>query len=426
VQFALYAREARHYSLNMALSLALILAFLRLPQHPRDPWFAVCAVLLYHCQPLPGGVSLAALGALTLVHPRFAPMRTAFWLRLPIILVLTLPWTILAWSGVSENSSLLADPREVLPRFGQFAAEATAAIPVVGWAILIPLVRRSLSREDRTWLALAGALIVAYALMTPLLLSARQLWEFGLRYSCALLPIAAGVTGVLVARASRDRSLVLASLVLLFALTHLPGSTLAWMVVREGAEPDPRAVAMHVPRQLLHKLVRVECPAYLAELRSPTPGTVSHIVEFLREHAEPGDVVVTNYAWEPIYFHTGLPQGFTVMPDYPIYEAARSHDLPEYVFGVEQARWLIWRFVWEGYVGYDYHEITDAFARSGAQLRPVAIFEETIWENRPELAFHRVPGLGHLFPGSWEFFDLDSISGAIVYRVNRPPHRGSP
>jgi hypothetical protein len=418
VQFLLYARECRHYALNMLLSLALLLAFLRLQEPRRGLWFATAAVLLFHCHPLPAGASLAACGALTLAHRRFRALRRAFFAWLPLVLALTLPWMFVSWSGWDENSNLLASRAEVAARFGQFVVELSAAVPTLGWLLLLPFVWRRLGEGDRTWLILVLALLGSYALLTPLVLGAVQLWDYGLRYACALLPLASGATGLLVARASRVGSLTWFALLVLFGATHLPGNALPWLRLPERSAPAPTSVAFHVPRGLAAKLLRVEWLGFGRGLLETTPGTDSRIVEFLGRRAASGDVLITNYAWEPIYFYTGLPQGFKVMSSHEIYTAARRAGLPEYVFGVEGARWLVWRWPWEGYQGYAHDQVVRALEERGAKLERVARLRETIWENRPELHFHRFPGIGYVFPAGLEFLGLGRYPHAVIFRIS--------
>lgn len=416
VQFLLYARECRHYALNMLLGLALLLAFLRLGERRAGAGLVTAAVLLYHCHPLPAGASLAGLGALTLVHPRFRAQRGAFWKRVPIILALTLPWMLVSWSGWSENSSLLSRLDEVPGRYGQFAVVTSAAVPWLGWLLLAPLAWRWLGPGDRTLLAVAGALLGSYAILTPLLLDALQLWDYGLRYACGMLPLAAGVTGVLATRAARGRPFVLGAILVVLGLTHIGGNALPWCFGRERY-PAEASVRPHVPRGLVAKLVRTEWIGFTRALWEVSPGTDTSIVQFLRARAAPGDVVITNYAWEPLYFHTGLPQGLKVLPEYGIHAAARRAGLPAYVFGVEGARWLVWRWPWEGYQGYAFRKVLRALQIGGATVEEVASFPDTIWENRPELPFHRFPGIGYVYPGEVESAGAGRRLDAVIYRI---------
>ena len=344
VQFLLYARECRHYGLNVMLSLALLLAFLRLRERPRGVAFVLAAVALFHTQPLPAGASLAALGALTLVHPAYRSMRSAFWRRLPIVLLLTLPWIWLVRSGWQVNAAPLASVAALPGRWLQFAFELPLAIPWLAWVALLPWAWPRLSASDRAWLALVGALLASYFALTPLLLDELQLFNLGIRYVIALLALGAGASAVLAVRASRGRRAWLVTIVLLLGFTHLGGYAAPWLLIRVAG--SPRAGRAHAPEALQEALLRVEWLGFVSELHERDPGTVSSIVQYLNHHALPGDRVITNYDWEPLAFHTGLPQALRILESYPVYADARRAGLPDYVFGVEGARWLVWRWPW--------------------------------------------------------------------------------
>ncbi len=419
VQFLLYARECRYYALSMLLSLALVLAFLRLRHRPRDPWLVVVAVLLTHCHPLPAVAGLGALAAITLVHSHYRALRGAFWIRLAIVAVLTLPWAFFSWTGWEENSDVIRDAGELVARLGQFAAEASVAIPLAGWLALAPFALARSSSAGRSFAALVAAHVASYAVLSSLLLGAEQLWEMGLRYACGLIPLAAALSGWLVARVAAGRRFLFAGLLLLLAATHLGGSTLPWLLAREYKAPTPTTVAMHVPEGLVAKLLRTEWVGFLAELRETTRGTNARIIAFLEEHAEADDVLVTNYAWEPLYFYTGLPQGLKVLPEHVIHEAARKAALPDYVFGVEQARFVVWRAPWESYQGYFFADVSRALREDGARLVVAARFPETIWENRPELHFRRFPRVGYIYRAGMRIRGIDRHADAVVYRVER-------
>jgi hypothetical protein len=78
--------------------------------------------------------------------------------------------------------------------------------------------------------------------------------------------------------------------------------------------------------------------------------------------------------------------------------------LPPYVFDFDRAGWLVWRGDNEALLGYPLTlhswrlpEVRAALAARGARLEEVATFPETLWENRPELYWHRFPKAGHPF-----------------------------
>jgi len=419
VQFLLYARQCRHYALNMLLSTGLVLAFDRLERGRVDPLFVAIAVLLFHCHPLPAAVSLATLGGLSLVHPRFRRARRGFWLSLPVVLVLTLPWIAVAWGGWGENSRLLLEPVDFLVRVQQFVYETSVAVPFVGLAVLAAFCVRRLSAEERAFLLLCAAFLAAYAVVTPIVQNPRQMWEYGLRYTNALLPLGAAATGVLIARAARGAALPALAIAALFATTHVPGNLALWAITKPMPSPDdppaPQHAALHRPARRVDEILRTELGAFARELVAWSPGTDSRIVGFLRAHADPGDRIVTNYAWEPLYFHTGLPQADKVLESYPIYAAARAAGLPDYVFAPDTARWLVWRAPWEDYQGYRWNEVAARLRAAGGVLVPVADFPETIWENRENLHFRRFPVVGYLYPKAVELV----YPPARVWRIDR-------
>ena len=422
-QFLIYARQARHYSLNMLLSVALLLALPRLERRRIDLVFVAIAILLYHTHPLPAVVTLGVLGGLTLLHPAFRAFRRGFWCSIPIVVVLTAPWALLAWRGWDENSRFLLEPADLVPRLQQYVYEASVALPYVGWLALAPLAARRLSARDRAFLVLALALVGAYVVAMSIAQSTLHLWEYGLRYTSALLPIGAAVTGLLIARATAGARPIAVAITALFAFTQLPWNLALWMLVPPRGAPAERPAqpeaALHTPVRWVDKLFRTDLLGVAHELVEWSPGTDSRIVEFLKKNAQPGDIVVTNYAWEPLYFHTGLPQGYKVLADYPIYAAARAAGLPGYTFGLEETRWLIWRAPWEDYQGYRWAEVAARLRETGATLTEVARFRETTWENRENVHFRRFPSLGYLYP-----IDVDlAARPAQVYRVDHD--RGS-
>jgi hypothetical protein len=103
-----------------------------------------------------------------------------------------------------------------------------------------------------------------------------------------------------------------------------------------------------------------------------------------------------------------------IFPNDPIYETARRKGLPEDVFNVAGVRWLIWRPIWDGYFGYIGSEIKRDLLNSGAQITKVAEFPETIFENRPEIHYHRFSG------GKYFFIALNPHVTAQIFRIDWP------
>ena len=419
-QFLLYARVARSYGFNMFFTLLLLWGFLRLGERRRDPWLVVAAVLLFHSQFMPAVIALGACASLALFHPRFRPKLVPLLWRTPWVLAGTLPWLLLTWSAVQTNWKPLDNAIEYPGRIAQLAAETMVAVPWLGWAIGIPLFWRRFTARDRDLLAIAAAFIGVLFALLPFALTRTLLLVLGLRYVCAMLPVAAAVTGVLVARASGGRTLAYALLLVLFGATHIAGNTLPWLALGESRQLGDKFVFVNAPREFGEKVVNASWWYFVSGLGVPDPGTLPPIVEWLRAHAAPEDVIVTNFAWDNLYFYTNLRQGFRVAPAAPVRETALALALPPYVFGLDDARWLIWRHGADPLPAYPFEKVRRELEARGAKLEPVASFRELLWENRPELHWHRFPRVGYPFAPRRLGAEGRRYPDAVVYRIAWP------
>ena len=97
-----------------------------------------------------------------------------------------------------------------------------------------------------------------------------------------------------------------------------------------------------------------------------------------------------------------------------IYAAAHTYGLPEYVFGVDHARWIVWRFNWDDYLGIRWPEVSEHLLSEGGQISKVAELKETGWENRENIHFHRFSGDVYLFPQE------TALAPANIFRVDWP------
>jgi hypothetical protein len=98
------------------------------------------------------------------------------------------------------------------------------------------------------------------------------------------------------------------------------------------------------------------------------------------------------------------------------YEAAQRYGLPEYVFAVDHARWAVWRFNWDDYLGIRWPEVADHLLAEGAQINNVAEIKETGWENRENIHFHRFSEDTYLFSQD------TNLAAAHIFRVDWPTH----
>jgi hypothetical protein len=231
------------------------------------------------------------------------------------------------------------------------------------------------------------------------------------------------VTGVLVARASEGRPLRYAALLLLFGATHLAGSALPWLAIGETSRIGFRAgPVVHAPRALADKLLNVHGWYLLRGLGTPDPRTLPQLVAFLNTRSDPDDIVLTNFGWDGLYFYTNRPLAYRIAPDASALRAAARHiDLPRYVTSLDGVGWVVWRHGAAPLPGMTFDEARAQLESNGAHLERVAGIRDVLWENRPELHWHRFAGVG--FPFAPHRFGAEGIQFpvAVIYRVEQRP-----
>ena len=420
VQFLLFCRQSRYYALAMLFTLLLIETFLRMKTSRQTALFAFVAILLFHTHPI-GIVPVFALGALTLIDRGFSSQRRWFWLALPAVSVLTIPWFALAHTGYTENASLVPSIRDFFARIVQYLIECSSVSPLIGVTVLAVVSLIGHSRIDRPseqrareLLVTILAVSVSYAIAMAITQRMAALWVTGLRYTSAVIPLLATAAGLLIVKVSREKNSVLLSLLLLFAFTNFAQITPWLFWADKNPDPEHKIVAPHVPEKTINCFLPAADLLFLRDLFYSNVGTIGKCSEFLRENARANDLLVTNYESEPLYFHTRLPQGMKIMRQDTIYETARRLGLPEYVFGVDHARWVVWRFNWDDYLGIRWPDVSDHLLAEGARLNDVAEIKETAWENRENIHFHRFSGDTYLFPHD------TNLQAAHIFRVDWP------
>ena len=420
VQFLLYSRQSRYYALSMFFTCLLLWIFFQMKSLRECGLFALLAILLFHIHPI-GIVPVGVLAVFTLLLRRFQPQRRWVWLALPAIIAFTIPWFFLARTGYTENAALVPSIRDFFARLVQYLIECASVAPLVGlMALLVALLIqcrrkiRFLSSREQDFLIVIFAVILCYAFTMAVTQRTAALWVTGIRYTSAIVPLVAMATGILIAKIAHEKASVWMSILLVLVFTNL-GQITPWILwADKNPNPENKTVAVHVPQRIVDGLFATGALLFVRDLFQSNPGTVTAACEFLRKNAAPGEVVVTNYESEPLYFHTRLPQGMKIMKQDSIYEIAKRRQLPDYVFGVEHARWIVWRFNWDDYLGIRWADVEHHLLAESAKITDVAQLEETAWENRENIHFHRFAGHRYLFPQ-----DKD-LAAAHVFRVDWP------
>lgn len=417
VQFLFYARQCRYCSLNLLLVCWLFWIFFQMKSARDCVLFIVAATLLFHTHPY-GLAPTAALIALSIVYRPFATQRRWIWFAAPAIALLTLPWIVLSYrfsSGVALNTSAPETAGAFFERCAQAFIETTSVTPFIGVAILILIivfVRRTngnrfvqlFETNELSILLSVLVTVVLYGLATATTQSSDALWLAGMRFSSAVLPAVAMAAGIVIAKASRGNWLICGALIFAFAFTKFAQLT-PWVAANPSGlfKFGNYSVGAHVPERIADRFLGNGLLKYVRDLWRENPGTVATTCDFLRANAKPGDVLIVNYGWEPTYFYTRLPQAMGILPAYPVYQRARELGLPEFVFGIDHVRWILWRSAWETAPGYAMDDVAREIVRQGGQITTVLEVPETVFENSPDVHLHRFSDGTYLFPRAQTF-----------------------
>jgi hypothetical protein len=427
VQFLLFARQSRYCSLNLLLVVWLFWIFFRMKSARDCALFVLASVLFFHTHPY-GLAPVIALGGLSFVYRPLKAQRRWICFAAPAIALLTLPWlalTLLSSKGRFFNTKVLQSLGDFLERCIQAFIETTSVTPLIGTFILLliaifwsrPKEHAPATSENTTAsppalfesneisiLLSVLATVILYGLETAISQSSDGLWLAGMRYSSAVLPIAAIAAGIVIAKASRGNWPSCAALVLIFAFTKLAQLT-PWVAANPSGffKVGSYSVGAHVPENVVNRFLGNGLLKYIRDLWKENLGTVATTCNFLRANAKPGDVLILNYGWSATYFYTRLAQAMAILPGYPIYQRARELGLPQFVFGSDHPRWIVWRSAWETGPGYAMNDVAREIVRHGGQITIVFEAPETVFENSPDIHHHRFSDGTYLFPRAQTF-----------------------
>lgn len=306
VPFIVCARQARYYALAAAITLCVAGTYATVIERAREGRslghaslaFGVAATLLVLTFDITaigvlGTIFVHWMVAANVTRGRSAP----FWLAWGAAFAVLIAWIAVSLSAPMRNSgaSVTALPGRMWIGFLYYAGQIDAHIlplPVAALTVVIGFGRRT--RSASLLLAAIAAGAIAGAMLSPV--------RF-FRYIVPAVPIMFGLAAIgLATVAERSRwgkaaaAVVVTALIATtapFVISHRLSSALA--LATGAIRVRERTIEYRVP---LADMVR--------ELRDPPRGPIAATVEYLRDHAQPTDVLVTTYEELPLKFHTAL------------------------------------------------------------------------------------------------------------------------
>jgi 4-amino-4-deoxy-L-arabinose transferase-like glycosyltransferase len=306
VPFIVCSRQSRYYALTAALTLLTLGSYAVLMQRRRERQSAGRASWIFGAAAglLVASFDVTAIGILGVLAAYWlfsmdedARLDGAFWLPWCVAVAVLLGWTAISYSAPMRRTSMdIAElPKRVLYAINYYAGQIDAHVmplPIIVIAIAAGLWSRRAGAAAFLGMAAIGGLAVIT--ISP--------YRF-FRYAVPIVPIVFAITALgLAAIAERGRiakALVVALVIALvsssalFAASH---NALAALARASGVVTvRDRSIPFRIPLLSLAQ-----------ELRDPPRGPIAAAVEYLRRHAQDGEVIVTTYGELPLKFHTRL------------------------------------------------------------------------------------------------------------------------
>ncbi len=313
VPFVLHARQCKYFPFAALFTVATLDAYLCLRREGGSgfalPYFILAGFFLFQSNFGAFAPLMAALGLHFLLgRPRWAEMKRMA-LAIGILLVFVLPWTIYLQTW--------ARGRFVFDVYRFVGHVVHYGVYITGWVfpLLLAVLFTCFWVRRRGWFNLEASetsalnLYILVVVITTTFLSATFLWMY-FSYIVQLVPLLMALLALTVLRIlDRCRPLGYALAALLIATNVLHAFPYALPLTREfkWASLAPRRYLADTDELIATAgRVRFDLANYVYELGHDYDGPNEGVVLFLREHAAPGDMVVTNYGELPIAFYTGL------------------------------------------------------------------------------------------------------------------------
>jgi len=311
VPFIVCSRQSRYYALTAALTLLVSGTYAALVRRAEDPStmlraglreaaiaFGAAATLLVLSFDI---TAIGVLGAValhwTVVARKTAKRPGPFWMAWGVACIVLLGWIGVSLSAPMRhtNAGIAALPERfwigVLYYTGQIDSHVLP-LPIAVLAVAAGLGHRTRS---------AAILLAAIAIggLGGAMLSPVRFF----RYVVPIVPVIFALSAIgLAALADRGWWGKVLTAVIVIALI---GSTAPYAMSHQITSTLARATGLIRVRDR-SIAYRIPLADMLRELRDPPKGPIAAVVDYLRRHAQPGDILVTTYEELSLKFHTTL------------------------------------------------------------------------------------------------------------------------
>lgn len=314
--FLLHARQCKYFPFAALFTVVTLDAYLRLRvrggSNWAPPYFILAGFCLFQSNFGAFVPLMAALGLhFLLTRPQMAEVKRMI-VAVGILVLFVVPWAIYLQTW--------ARGRFVFDVYRFVGHCVHYVVYITGWVFPWPMLLLFTYLYLRNWrpekLLYLGTgevsalnLYIVVVLVTILFLSTTFIWMY-FSYIVQLVPLLAALLAVTVLKVvDRSRPLGYAVIVLLLATNALHLFPYALPIARQfkWASLAPRRYLAETDALIATAgRFRLDWLDYAYELTHDYDGPNEGVVLFLREHAAPGDIVLSNYGELPVAFYTGL------------------------------------------------------------------------------------------------------------------------
>ncbi|NQT75359.1 MAG: glycosyltransferase family 39 protein [Candidatus Omnitrophica bacterium] len=380
IPFILHVRQCRYYGLQVFLVLAIMWIYLNILEKRKGHlWtlgFLLCA--LYYTN---HGAFMPVFGTICIHFFWFnkeKALRKKFIFMCIAVVLVALPWAI--YSSISPQYLAVLKPMVLKKNLGfQIRVLNKYIFPLFFFAALYVFRsiknkdwRISVHKDDKAGLKLI-LLFIAINLCFYTIAEQRTI-----RYYVHIFPFLYILQAWIFVRFFSKKKILAGALAAVFIFTNIAHNSLPYLLEAGMPSKSPEE------RKELIKEVDFYLLEYIYEITHDYDGPIEGTVEFLRQHAKPGDRVKIAYGDASLIFY--LPH-LKIDNDHFF----NKKDFPE---------WIVWRDYWineyksyhKDYAhqilsGYDEEYVREIKKRYIAHEIP---YPDIIWENRPDdLEYHK-------------------------------------
>ncbi len=413
LQFILYSRQCRYYSLLALSSVFIVYSFCKLKTRTGIILFILSSILLFHSNFLPFFPTLFGLFIFLIISKKQRGEIKLFLFSSVIISFLTIPWLIYA-RGVSQGVSLLSKgggPSFIAQEYDLLKIVNENAFPL----ILILFAAYFLLKKNTVHLEIYQLLliiIISNLLFLPYISYTQKI--IGMRYAVGLLPLFSFLSALVIKTLFDYKKwlgiFIFIILVLTNILNNLPNIIFKTANLTLNEKTNTEDLKLEFKKMLLGKIIYSD---FLYELTHSYKGPVDGIAEFMNKYGNKEDAVLTNYESAPILFYTNLNIAYVISNKPEFYNSIPSHEydriiekeLPDYVYTLKKVNWIIQRTNYSNRL-FNTDEILKEMEKKGHRIRRYEIDSPDLpWNNREDIRYHK-------------FKSVENYPKVVIYKVD--------